>query len=189
MVKITSLKGTGEANCPDFAEIIATSTPDRSLFEQIAECFSDRLEEFAKYVCRDDASGQDAFQEAMISAMTNLESYRGDSPIDAWLRRIVVNHSNATRRRNGRHRPLDAADTAKIRPLNHVTENIKGARPDILAENRRTDETGISIALQPAIILHAIRGGRIIIIQHIANVGVQVETAAIKSSEVARHRL
>jgi RNA polymerase sigma-70 factor (ECF subfamily) len=85
-------------NCPDFAEIVRESTPDRSLFEQIAACFSHRLEDFAKYVCRDETAGQDAFQDAMVSAMTYLDTYRGDSPIEPWLRRIVVSACSRLRR-------------------------------------------------------------------------------------------
>lgn len=102
------------SRCPDFAEILRDTSPDRSLFEQIAECFSDRLEEFAKYVCRDDATGKDAFQDAMISAMTNLDSYRGDSPIEGWLRRIVVSACSRIRRglKNDPavNRPLEAVE-------------------------------------------------------------------------------
>jgi len=87
-----------QAECPDFAVIIRQSTPDSSLFEQIAECFADRLEEYARWVCRDDTKGQDAFQDAMIAAMANLKSYRGDSPIEAWLQRIVVSACGRIRR-------------------------------------------------------------------------------------------
>ncbi|MCP4675666.1 MAG: RNA polymerase sigma factor [Deltaproteobacteria bacterium] len=108
----TSAKESGEAaQCPDFAEIMRQSTPDKSLFEQIATCFSDRLQDFAKYVCRDETRGKDAFQDAMIAAMTHLDTYRGDSPIDAWLRRIVV--TSCSRLRRGKkndpsiNRPLD----------------------------------------------------------------------------------
>ncbi len=95
---VSSASADIAAHCPDFAEIIRKSTPDESLFEQIAECFSERLEEFAKYVCRDETSGKDAFQDAMIAAMTHLDTYRGDSPIDAWLRRIVVTSCSRLRR-------------------------------------------------------------------------------------------
>ena len=98
------------ANCPDFAEIVRQSTPDSSLFEQIASCFSERLENFAKYVCRDETKGEDAFQDAMISAMKAMDSYRGDSPIDAWLRRIVV--TSCSRLRRGKKN-----DPAVNRPL------------------------------------------------------------------------
>jgi RNA polymerase sigma-70 factor (ECF subfamily) len=105
--------------CPDFAEILRETTPDSSLFEQIALCFSDRLEEYAKYVCRDESAGQDAMQDAMLAAMTNLESYRGDSPIEGWLRRIVVSACSRIRRglKNDPavNRPLDAVEA--VRPL------------------------------------------------------------------------
>jgi RNA polymerase sigma-70 factor (ECF subfamily) len=89
---------SGQLKCPDFAEIVKTSTADRSLFEQIAVCFSDRLEEFAKYYCNDSTLGKDAFQDAMISAMRYLDTYRGDSPIEPWLRRIVVSSCSRLRR-------------------------------------------------------------------------------------------
>ncbi len=84
--------------CPDFAEIVKQTTPDRSLFEQITACFSDRLESYAKYYCRDDTLGKDAFQDAMVSAMTYLDKYRGDSPIEPWLRRIVMSACSRLRR-------------------------------------------------------------------------------------------
>jgi RNA polymerase sigma-70 factor, ECF subfamily len=90
--------------CPDFAEIVKNSTPDRSLFEQIAVCFSERLEEFAKYYCNDPNLGKDAFQDAMISAMRYLDTYRGDAPIEPWLRRIVV--SSCSRLRRGKKNAL-----------------------------------------------------------------------------------
>jgi RNA polymerase sigma factor (sigma-70 family) len=91
------LKGSAE-KCPDFAEIVKQSSPDESLFEQIVACFSDRLTDFAKYYCRDDNLGKDAFQEAMISTMTYLDTYRGDSPIEPWLRRIVTSACSRLRR-------------------------------------------------------------------------------------------
>jgi RNA polymerase sigma-70 factor, ECF subfamily len=89
---------TGQEACPDFAAIVKESTPDSSLFEQIAACFSDRLEGYAKYYCRDETLGKDAFQDAMIAAMTYLDTYRGDSPIEPWLRRIVVSSCSRLRR-------------------------------------------------------------------------------------------
>jgi RNA polymerase sigma-70 factor (ECF subfamily) len=105
-----------QTQCPDFAEIIKDTTPDHSLFEQIATCFAGRLESFAKYYCKDPNLGKDAFQDAMVSAMRYLETYRGDSPIESWLRRIVV--SACSRLRRGKKNspavnlPLDASPVA-----------------------------------------------------------------------------
>ena len=89
---------TQDNDCPDFASIVKESTPDRSLFEQIASCFAERLQGFAVYYCRDETLGKDAFQDAMISAMTRLETYRGDAPIEPWLRRIVTTACSHLRR-------------------------------------------------------------------------------------------
>jgi RNA polymerase sigma-70 factor, ECF subfamily len=84
--------------CPDFAEILQETSPDHSLFEQIATCFAERLESFAKYYCKDPTLGKDAFQDAMVSAMRYLDTYRGESPIESWLRRIVISACSRLRR-------------------------------------------------------------------------------------------
>ncbi len=89
---------SAEIQCPDFAEFVKNSTPDSSLFEQIAHCFADRLEDFARFYCRDESMGKDAFQDAMIAAMKYLDTYRGDSPIEPWLRRIVASACSRLRR-------------------------------------------------------------------------------------------
>lgn len=142
----------GGPRCPDFAEIVRQSTPDKSLFEQVAACFSDRLEEFAKYVCRDETSGKDAFQDAMISAMTYLDTYRGDSPIEPWLRRIVV--SSCSRLRRGKknspavNKPIetaDAPDLADPKPSQEL-RLILAQRLDLLyAEIDRLEEPNRSL--------------------------------------------
>jgi RNA polymerase sigma factor (sigma-70 family) len=104
--------------CPDFAAILKQSSPDSSLFEQIADCFSDRLAGFARYYCRNDQLGQDAFQDAMLTTLTNLDKFRGDSPLEPWLRRIVV--SACSRLRRGRKNspavnlPLDENRTSGV---------------------------------------------------------------------------
>jgi RNA polymerase sigma-70 factor (ECF subfamily) len=47
---------------------------------------------------REDAA--DALQEAMISAFTRVESYRGEAAVTTWLHRIVVNAALDRLRRN-----------------------------------------------------------------------------------------
>ncbi len=82
------------------------------------DCFSDNLADFAKYYCLDETLGKDAFQDAMITALTKLDTYRGDSPIEPWLRRIVM--SACSRLRRGRKNdpkfniPLDADKSGSI---------------------------------------------------------------------------
>jgi len=104
--------GKGRRECPDFARAVREATADESLFAQVVACFAKRLESFAAFTCRDPGLGADAFQDAMVAALDNLSSYRGDAPIEPWLRRIVV--SACSRLRRGRKNspafnlPLDA---------------------------------------------------------------------------------
>ena len=109
--------------CPDFARAVREASADTSLFAQVVDCFEERLMRFAAYTCRNRALAEDAFQDAMVAALDNLGSYRGDAPIEPWLRRIVI--SACSRLKRGRKNspafnlPLDeelpAADAAQIR--------------------------------------------------------------------------
>jgi RNA polymerase sigma-70 factor, ECF subfamily len=111
------------APCPDFARAVREANADASLFAQVISCFEDRLSRFAAYTCNSRTLGEDAFQDAMVAALDNFGTYRGDAPIEAWLRRIVV--SACSRLKRGRKNspafnvPLDdappAAHAAEIR--------------------------------------------------------------------------
>ena len=85
----TDTTGRTMPRCPDFARAVREANVDESLFGQIVECFAGRLTRFAKYYCKNDSLGLDAFQEAMLATLGGLDGYRGDSPIEPWLRRIV----------------------------------------------------------------------------------------------------
>jgi len=103
---------TRRGDCPDFAKAVREATADESLFTQVVACFAGWLESFALFTCGDRERGADAFQDAMVAALDNLGTYRGDAPIEPWLRRIVV--SACSRLRRGRKNspafnvPLDA---------------------------------------------------------------------------------
>jgi DNA-directed RNA polymerase specialized sigma24 family protein len=42
--------------------------------------------------------GPDAVQSAFVAAVRTRRSFRGDGPLEAWLRRIVVNEATRARR-------------------------------------------------------------------------------------------
>lgn len=94
----TDTTGRTMPHCPDFARAVREADVDESLFAQIVECFAGRLTRFANYYCKDDSLGSDAFQEAMLATIGGLEGYRGDSPIEPWLRRIVMTSCSRLRR-------------------------------------------------------------------------------------------
>jgi len=139
-----SLFSSDANRCPDFASILKDSSADASLFEQIASCFSERLSGFAQYYCKDKQLGLDAFQEAMIQALTHLDSYRGDSPIEPWLRRIVV--SSCSRLRRGK----------KNDPRLHVPTDNDSSTQTLKDEKTPNQEMALMLAERLELVLDEI---------------------------------
>jgi len=130
-------QGEGEAPCPDFAELAGNFSTDDSLVEQVVDCFAEQLADFARFHCLDETLGKDAFQDAMITTLTKLNTYRGEGPIDAWLRRIVV--SACSRLRRGRKN-----SPAVNIPLEKTTGSSAPADPDPGQEIRLIMATSLS---------------------------------------------
>lgn len=84
--------------CPDFAARARAGELAPTAIEQIIACFHHRLEVFATTRCADPDLGQDAYQDAMLTLLGTLESYRGEAPIEPWLRRLVVGACSRLRR-------------------------------------------------------------------------------------------
>ncbi|MBW2455765.1 MAG: sigma-70 family RNA polymerase sigma factor [Deltaproteobacteria bacterium] len=97
--------------CPDFARLLREASPDAALSAQLVTCFGRELERQARQRCRSTTLAEDAVQDALVGALENIGSFRGDAPIEAWLRRLVV--SSCSRLTRGRknapafNRPLD----------------------------------------------------------------------------------
>lgn len=108
----------------------------------LAARYSDRVHRFAAIVCRSDADAADLAQEALVSAVRRLDSYRPErGTIDSWLWRIVVNTARdagrATRRRARLWQRLFSAAVVapQASPEDIALGNIADA--DLLAAVRR----------------------------------------------------
>ncbi len=86
--------------CPDFREILRESHPDDRLIEQIVHCFHKQLEGFARYQCKNRENAEDALQDALLTMLASIGSYRSDGPLEAWLKKLLV--SSCSRLRRGR---------------------------------------------------------------------------------------
>lgn len=75
--------------CPDFAEILRNGAPDDPLRELLAGCFHAELGRFARAICGDATVAEDVAHDALMQGLALLQTYRGDAPLRAWLRRLV----------------------------------------------------------------------------------------------------
>jgi RNA polymerase sigma-70 factor (ECF subfamily) len=64
---------------------------DRDALDQITRCYGNRLLEIGKKQCRDESLAQDALQDALVSAATHLDDFRGEGSLEGWLGRMVTN--------------------------------------------------------------------------------------------------
>lgn len=71
--------------------------------------FSPRVFGSALGILKDQQEAEDAMQEAFLKAFTKMDSYSEEAPLEAWLRRIVINESISAyrKRKNRRYIPVD----------------------------------------------------------------------------------
>lgn len=96
---------------------------DPDAFTTLIERHHNHLWAVAIRTCGNPHDAADALQEALISAFSTADQFRGDGPVGAWLHRIVVNCSLDRLRRNRLHRiiPIADPDTAPFAdPADHM---------------------------------------------------------------------
>jgi len=143
--------------CPDFATILKEADPDDALVNQIVSCFYESMVGFAQYKCGNATMAEDTVQDTMLTMIKSLKSYRGDAPLDSWLRALVV--SSCSRMRRGRkndpnfHRPLliDESDKSadgteedlllmeRFNQLLSVIDNLEDLNRNLLLEHEGQD--------------------------------------------------
>jgi RNA polymerase sigma factor (sigma-70 family) len=122
---------TGKKRCPNFAEILRTTSPDLKLRHQVATCFYEELQRVARGRCRNETLAEDAAHDGLLKGLEALGTFRGDAPVEVWLKRLVASACNRLQR--GRKN-----DPAFNLPLDDV-----GSKP----ADDDTRETGQEVAL------------------------------------------
>lgn len=111
----------GDAAIPDAALLAAHVAGDPEAFGALVRRHQDRLWSVALRTCQNPEDASDALQEALISALRNAHSFRGESQVSTWLHRIVVNAS-IDRIRRRRSRPTIGLDQAFAAGIPEPTE-------------------------------------------------------------------
>ncbi len=66
---------------------------DREAFYRVYKLYARSMYNVSFRIVNNTGEAEDALQEAFISAFKNLHYYRGDASFGSWLKRIVINKS------------------------------------------------------------------------------------------------
>lgn len=75
-------------------------------------------------IVKDSMEAEDIMQESFLKAFTRLDTFRGEVAFGAWLKRIVVNNSIYSFRKQQQHREIPMDETM------HKVEDNDGIAPD-----------------------------------------------------------
>ncbi|MCQ2285798.1 MAG: sigma-70 family RNA polymerase sigma factor [Bacteroidales bacterium] len=96
---------------------------DRKSQKTLYELFSPKMLALCLRYADSQEEAEDAMIEGFTNVFNNLTSYRGEAPLESWIRRIMVNSSLAHFRAKQKHRCLsldeiafEEADESAVKP-------------------------------------------------------------------------
>jgi len=92
------------AALPDATLVKQAQAGNLAAFEALAVRYEQRLYSLAWRILRHEQDAEDVTQQALLSAMENLQGFRGESSFSTWLLRIAVHAAlKLIRKRKGLH--------------------------------------------------------------------------------------
>jgi RNA polymerase sigma factor (sigma-70 family) len=85
---------------------------ERSAQYQLYERYSGKLFAMALRYIKDRENAQDVLQNAYIKIFENIGKFRFECPLEAWMRRIVINTALRSLKSNKEHEDINAVDFA-----------------------------------------------------------------------------
>jgi RNA polymerase sigma-70 factor, ECF subfamily len=100
---------------------------DHDAFSELTRVSVGRLLVIARLILHDDASAEDATQEALVAAWRHIHGLRDPDRFEAWLHRMLVNacyrEARRTRTRNVREVQLPALDLPAPDPTGRLLDH------------------------------------------------------------------
>lgn len=132
-------------------ELEAARTGDRAAQARLLRAALPRLRNLIRYLVRNDAEVDDIAQEAMVSIVRGLPSYRGEGTFQSWCDRITAREALKQRRMQQAQR-MEEAD-ALDEPASHPSPESWLARRRAVALLDQLPE-----AQRDAVVLHHLGG-------------------------------
>ena len=96
---------------------------DQSAFEEIFGDLNPILLRVAVSITGNRATAEEVTQDAWLSVIENLQSYKGDAPLRHWILKILSNKARSRATRDGKTETLDLEDSGSRVSQNMFTES------------------------------------------------------------------
>ncbi len=94
---------------------------DRHAQKELYELFSGKMFMICLRYCKSRLEAEDVLQEAFIKVFKNIENFRGDSRLEFWIKRIVINTAlNSQRSKLYQYPMYDIEDQHQSQNYNNV---------------------------------------------------------------------
>ena len=107
--------------------------------DELESLYRDELPRFVRAavaIVGDEAAGRDAVQEAFVRAVRKRASFKSESPLEAWVWRIVINEALALRRSRASEFE-NLSESATTPSTNHTPEQDRAVRAWVAALPQR----------------------------------------------------
>ncbi|HEX3770080.1 MAG TPA: RNA polymerase sigma factor [Polyangiaceae bacterium] len=101
---------TGEHAARAHAELLARARAgDRQALRGVLSALLPRVRNLVRYLVRGDDDVEDIVQDALVTIVRRLGTYRAEGPLEAWVDRLVARATFAELRRRGQRRRVEPA--------------------------------------------------------------------------------
>jgi RNA polymerase sigma-70 factor (ECF subfamily) len=101
---------TGEHAQRARAEVLARArVGDREALRQLLAALLPRMRNLVRYLVRGDNDVEDIVQDALVTIVRRIETYRAEGPLEAWVDRLVARATFAELHRRGQRRRVEPA--------------------------------------------------------------------------------
>lgn len=111
----------------EFSLVEQARSGDEAALARLVDAYAPNILRFGRRLCRDEQDAQDVLQQTLLSVVTHIGDFRGDSHFSSWLFAIARSHCIKQRTRGAAavaREPLERAGHAVAAPARHAPDEV-----------------------------------------------------------------
>jgi RNA polymerase sigma-70 factor (ECF subfamily) len=150
----------------------------------LASAHGASLYRFARSLARDDAAAEDLVQETFVRALERGSTYRGDAPLEAWLRRILHNLAVDQSRRHSHETLVETVEEQWHDDAWTVDPSLVATRSETRSELEDA-LVHLPFIYRAAVVLHDVEGWTVREIANLAGIDLPAAKQRLRRGRMA----